>query len=1018
MRNVRSKKRRVLGIVAVAALLCLWFVTRPGISQQTLHSMYHQGWTIQQGAPSNIQSVRLGPDGMLWMVTDDGFYRFDGQSFDRYAFPPDRRLKQPINTMDIGDDGSLWLGFTFGGLARVRNHQVRIFTDADGMPKGQIHGITAEADATWFCSSVGLISVVGDRILRHGEAEGLPARQCIGRIGARDHNEWIVYTDGLFLRTPGQQKFVRVWSEASGIDWCTESQVPGLWCLTMDHHIDHLILRNGALVNDDIQQAPPGTYALDSRSDGFLYVITNSHGLYRVSEKQLLQSGKFLELAENYDAKDGLTDSTSGPVFLDKEGSLWVSTISGINQFRPKNFHDAGLGPPYALIPASGTRGTTNIVGKDRVYDIDTHKPITPAFKNYIAALYRALDQSLWVSDCVDLYHVDSKGHVQNVVPPFDINNPPANRCIRAFTQDEIGDLWASVNRLQVYAHKDGAWVPGTKYGLPNIPAVSAYRDSAGVPWFGYMNNLIAKVAAGRATIFSEKDGLQVGITSVFAELRNNLLVGGTAGVAMLKGAHFYPLVLLNGDLLRTVTGIAVDPSGDLWLNSANGVVRIPAADIDAFVRDPAHRVQSEVFDFHDGVTGTTNPLMVDSAWMGANGLLYVLTRSNAQTINPEKIHRNTVVPKVYVTAITSDAIHSDDPADSFITNKKPQSIAIRYTTSSHLIPDRVRFRYMLEGYDKDWVEAGTRRTAFYSHLPPGHYTFRVTACNDSGVWNEKGTSLAIFVPPTFMQTRWFTALLVTVALLLAFLLYRLQLESAKQRIRERLLARSAERERIARELHDSFFPGVEALLLHIHAASSKLPLAPSARASINDAFDQADGVMAQGRGLVYDLRQTDKEEDFEQSVRSYVDNLGADTRSQIEITKRGNDRLLEPTVAAELLSVAKEAIWNAIRHAEATRIIVAIEQRRDSLVICIDDDGTGIDVSVLERGYRPGHFGLQGMRERADKLRAKFEIKRASIGGTRVCLRVPASIAYVSKTNQVSSRWFGFFTPSQRGDA
>jgi signal transduction histidine kinase len=324
-------------------------------------------------------------------------------------------------------------------------------------------------------------------------------------------------------------------------------------------------------------------------------------------------------------------------------------------------------------------------------------------------------------------------------------------------------------------------------------------------------------------------------------------------------------------------------------------------------------------------------------------------------------------------------------------------SLQIEYSAGSLTIPERVRFRHKLDGLDSDWQDAGTRREALYTNLGPGRYTFRVAAANNDGVWNEAGASIAFTIPPAFYQTRWFYALCALGCLGLLAALYRARVRQIASQVRGRLEERLAERERIARELHDTLLQGMQGLIWRFQAAADRIPSGEPARQLLEQSLDRADKLLGESRDKVKDLRPAAGD------AAELADALAAEGEqfaqlhpAEFRVSAHGTRRSLHPIVREEGFLIGREALGNAFAHARAARIEAEVTYDDTALHIRVRDNGQGIDTAVLNAGGRAGHFGLIGMRERAKKLGAQLEVWSKPGNGTEVDLRVPAKVAYV----------------------
>jgi signal transduction histidine kinase len=335
-------------------------------------------------------------------------------------------------------------------------------------------------------------------------------------------------------------------------------------------------------------------------------------------------------------------------------------------------------------------------------------------------------------------------------------------------------------------------------------------------------------------------------------------------------------------------------------------------------------------------------------------------------------------------------------PWDTLKLPARTTGLQIAYTAPSLMIPERVRFRYKLEGVENDWQEAGPRRTTNYSNLGPGAYHFRVIACNNDGVWNEEGAHLDFNIAPAWYQTLWFRAFYIAAAIVTLYLLYLLRLRQVTQRVRGQIVARFEEREKIARDLHDTLLQGVQGLILKVDAAARQMPMHEPFRQSIAKALDYGDEVLAEGRDRVRSLRgSTESLNDLPAAFRRVAEETPHDGALAFQVVVEGNLREVHPLVLEECFLIGREALINALRHSHALHVKVEIAYHPKQFCLRVRDDGRGIDPEVLQQGRRPDHWGLLGMRERAQTMGAQLRLWSRPEGGTEVELMVPGTTAY-----------------------
>jgi signal transduction histidine kinase len=373
--------------------------------------------------------------------------------------------------------------------------------------------------------------------------------------------------------------------------------------------------------------------------------------------------------------------------------------------------------------------------------------------------------------------------------------------------------------------------------------------------------------------------------------------------------------------------------------------------------------------------------------------------------IDPAHLAFNSQRPPVVLEALV-DGDKSFPVQDALKLPPHLRSLRLDYTALSFVAPQDVHFRYRLEGHDADWQDAGTRRQAFYNDLPPGQYRFHVIASNNDGVWNDQGASLSFYVMPTFYQRIWFKVLIGLLVLAALWLFYMYRLSLATEQVRIRLTERLAERERIARDLHDTFFQGIQGLLLRFNTATTQLPADEPARPIFVAALEQSDQVMLEGRKLVLDLRDTGESAELEDLISQAGEDLRSLHPAQFQLTMLGERRALQSTTSRELYSLIREALYNAFRHANATLIEVEVHYTAENLTIRVRDNGIGMDEDVLRDGRRAGHWGLPGMYERAAKLGGTLTLWSGAGTGTELEVSIPAASAFREGAKSFLPEW------------
>jgi signal transduction histidine kinase len=397
---------------------------------------------------------------------------------------------------------------------------------------------------------------------------------------------------------------------------------------------------------------------------------------------------------------------------------------------------------------------------------------------------------------------------------------------------------------------------------------------------------------------------------------------------------------------------------------------------------------------FGDGLTSRPHSHTQRAMVQGGDGRLWIATETGTLWMNPERIEHNDSPPGVAIKSLTADDRLYRDPS-SLELPAGTANVGIDCAVLSFADPKHTRARYKLEGFDRAWLDLGAGRQAFYTNLPPRKYRFHLIAANSDGIWNRDGVSVTFEIPPTFLQSRWFLALCVAVSIALLWLLYRLRAAQIADRVRTALEERLGERERIARELHDTLLQGVQGLILRFQSVANRMPPAEPIRALLESALKRADEVVAEGRRRVRDLRIDDRLRDLQVILRELADDAEFDPPVPIRVVVEGKSRTIHALVLAEITRICGEALINVARHARATAVDAVITFGEQQFRLLIRDDGVGIESSILAHGGKQDHFGLIGMRERAEGIGGTLSIDSRPGKGTDVVLTLPARRAY-----------------------
>jgi signal transduction histidine kinase/ligand-binding sensor domain-containing protein len=915
----------------------------------SLASYGRQSWVMENGLPQNtVQTIAQTRDGFLWLGTEVGLVRFDGNSFVLL----DQASKPALPGSDVScllatSDGALWIG-TGDGLARLQDGLVTTFTTANGMPGNSIRALRQGREDTVNVSTQdGSVEIKGSRVTPLLVDWNDGPRPLFHIQLTNKFDVSVNTTAVLIVEKDHPQQTLVVGKDFPGtrIQTAFADQEGALWIGT-----------NGGLVRYSSGKIDrfPVTDPLANASilsiiedrEGNLWVGTETGGLH------ILRDERF----RTYGTRDGLSSDASTTVVEDNAGTLWVGT--------------GGSGLDAISRNGSNFSKVKTLTVRDGLSS------------NVILSLSAAPNGDLWVGT------PDGLSRVRNgsVVSYTSADGLPDD-FIRSLLVEADGSLWIGTRRG--LAH----WNPGApgmhmdiftqSTGLGSDLVGAMARDKNGNLWVATLAGLSRLQGGPKPSIsnFTSADGLSSNVITALLQRGDGTLLIGTQGHGwnLWNGQHFLP-VARTGLNHTTIHAILDDERGHIWFATANGIAR---CDCD-MAGGCSHWME---FGPADGLR--TRQMATNShpsAWRSRGGLLWFATPKGLVEVDPEHFPINTIPPPVVLVRFAVDDVDQPVNDDSLNVGAGHNHFQFDYAGLSFTAPQKVRYRYMLEGFDHQWTEAGSRRSAYYTSIPPGHYTFRVQAANNDGFWNDEGAALAFALRPHFYQTIWFYLLLLAFAAALVFLAFRLRLLRAQREFNAVL----AERNRIAREVHDTLAQGYVGVSVQLEVLSELLRnnKTDAAVRQLDTARQHVREGLAEARQSIWALRSQDNAENTlpVKLRRATEQNDGNGIEATFSLY--GAYRSMAPEMEREFLRVGQEAIHNVKKHAGATHLVVQLEYGLAEIALVVRDDGRGF--KVTERvDSPPGHYGLTGMRERAEAIGGTLEVTSEPGFGTTVRLQV-----------------------------
>jgi signal transduction histidine kinase len=962
-----SLHRAVLAVLILSSIFA---------SAQAASNLGHQSWTTENGLPQNsAHAIFQSRDGYLWIATEGGIARFNGIEFKVFQ----RENTPAITSDDIscfaqGNDDALWIG-TADGVLRYHQGSFQHYGTAQGLPSSDVLSIAAHDNSIYVLTGAGLAQFNGngfstlntpstptaiafsdDRLLIATRSSLLQAR---GATIAPAYQQFLPAKQPVLAfgylpdRTPWQRTATSLSFTANG---------------------NPRTLDPSAFDGARIESFLPG-------SQGGLWIGT-SKGLYHLDDP-LSPPHLLAELG---------TDSILS-LREDAEGNLWIGTdTSGLHILRHRNFRSLpGISNRMltALTQTSdgamwiGSNGeglSRRLAGKQRALSARDGLG-----SDIILSLAPGPNEDLWVGTPDGLNHVQG-----NRITSITSADGLPDDFIRSLLLDEDGTLWIGTRRG--LAHLDGKKITTITHadGLGSDLVGALVRPvGSNDLWIATLDGL-SLLHNGSIRTFTTRDGLSGNIvTALLPDTQGNLWIGTRDNGLTVRTPDGRFLAFHRADLPQalpqTVDSITGDDIGSLWLGTAHGIFRARLLDLLACATSPSCPLHIDHYGTSDGMpTEEVSAVGHPAVWKLSDGTLWFATRKGVAIVDPAHLFFNRVAPPVAIERFTVD-----DRTESSGVSIPPghSRLAFEYAGLSFVAPSRVRYRYRLEGFDRQWTEAGSRRTAYYTNLPPGRYRFQVQAANNDGLWNERGAELSFSIRPPFYRTLWFLLLASALLVGLAVLLYRLRLH----RLRSQFAAVLAERNRVAREIHDTLAQSFVGVSVQLELATQLL-----AQQQVDAARQQLDQTrayvregIAEARRSIWDLRAATAQNTLPTRLTHLAEQFGSNNL-KLQIQIGGTYRPLDATVESEVLRVSQEALTNVIRHSQATSATLTLNYEPMLLMLTVADNGQGFSTAKEGLFTAQGHFGLQGMRERAQHIGAQLSISSSPSQGTQLTLTVP----------------------------
>ncbi|MGC1871382.1 MAG: two-component regulator propeller domain-containing protein [Acidobacteriaceae bacterium] len=1025
-----SREARLLRWIAFTLLILACSSSRALNPDRKLSQYGLQTWQTDSGLPQNsVRAILQTRNGFLWFATREGVARFDGIDFTVY----NRRNTPQLLSNDVrgllqDHDGNLWIS-TADGLTRQRDGQFSAFTTAQGLPDNSIWSVFQDRRGeVWAITAGGLAQYRHDRFVPYTTQQGLSSNTISAVADGPNGTLWVATDSGLnqikegrvkkpFAASPiGSETIRAIATDPAGALWVgTQNGVQqfsngtirtyGVANSLPDSEVDVLLsdkagniwvgtpaglamIQNGNLTAYTTANGLPGNQiqALYKDREGALWVGTN-HGIARIRNGTI----------SVFSSKQGLSENLILAMDEDREGSLWVGTESaGVALLKDQKFmtltESDGLSDNLVSSVLQGPDGDmwigTDGGGLNR-YDgshVSVFTEKQGLTSGTILSLAADAKGNLWVGTPDGLNHLDHGRFTAS-----DATDLLPDEFVRSLLTASDGSLWVGTRHGLAQINGSHASTYTQADGLANDFVGALTQGSDGSLWIGTLHGL-SHFVHGKFINYTKGNGLSSDvITALMLDSQHHLWIGTNGeGLDFLTTdgpqhrAHSFSA---NLGLPDVIDGILEDRSGALWISSNTGIFRVRIADLMDVAAGRSHSLAITSYGAADGMkirecSGIGHP----SSWKAKDGTLWFSTLKGVAWIDPAKLQRNMVAPLVAIEQVSVD--EKDMPLTAPVSIGPGHSrFAFHYAGLSFIAPQKVHYKYRLTGFDRTWIDARTRRVAYYTNIPPGNYRFEVLAANNDGVWSTAPATFSFQLQPYFTQTYWFYLLCALLILLLAWLVYRWRVHQVESRFRAVL----AERTRIAREIHDTLAQGFVGISVQLELAAQMLSTSPqTVREQLNQTRKLVRDSLAEARSSIWNLRSNEPGSvDFAARFSTAIRARTASAPIETNIQFTGTYRPLPENVESELLKIALEAVANVLQHADATRVDINVHYEIRRLTMQIEDNGVGISNDAADP-TPAGHFGVIGMRERTHAIAGTFTMNSVPGAGTKVSIELP----------------------------
>jgi len=940
-------------------------------------------WREADGlAQSRIRAIAQTRDGYIWLGTDGGLVRFNGQHFTQFSVESGDLKDNEVWALQEDDAGALWIGTYGGGLTQLKDGRFKTFTTADGLPDDVVLEVAKDPSGDlWILTPQGLARYGKGGLRRVSTGDGLAdvhvtavapnapggalfaVRSDLYRFSdnrfqlvsnetakygyieklmpAADGSLWIGFSSGVIIRKSQGSSHVIPFEERTcgRIHRLYQDPRGGIWAAVGKRLVK---LRDGVFRPVPIETGTPplgSVYSVLMDREGGVWLGLQSNGAARLRVNQL----------STLSEPDGLPDDRARSVFQDSRGRVWIGTADGLALF------------------VNGTIRSVERRGGPQIWDV--------------RSIAEDSSGNLWISAGKELLVKKGSGSFARV------RGWKATHEIETLYSDSCGNLWIGTDGAGLFRYAKGRFSNfNVSSGLGSNRIRAMLADRTGALWISTFGSGVSKYFAGRFTTYNSKNGLAGDrVVAMHEDEEGALWLATRQGLTRFAQGSFFTWRGSSGLFNSFVYSILDDGAGSFWFSSAEGIFRVAKSELRAYARGEIARVTSVAYGERDGMkTRAGNVGNQPVAWKTANRQMLFCSMRGVVVVDPARLAADTFVPPTYIEKVLVN--RRDQAPDKRVRVALDQGeLEIHYSALSYAAPAKLCFRYMLENFDRDWIYAGSRRFTYYANLPPGSYRFRVAARKMGGEWSEAQSAYEVDFKQPFYRTTFFLFSVMAGVLVFAWGAYWFHMHE----VRARYAAVLAERNRISRDIHDTLAQNLAGIALQLDSVHMQLQnVGGGLRDRIEEACNLTRYSLAEARRAIVDLRSDSLESrPLELVLPELAGRVAPSLPTHVEVI--GTPRRINPVAERNLLRILQEALTNAARHAGLCRVEVELRYAPDLLALRVTDNGSGFEPASAG-GTESGHFGLIGMRERAERLGGRLTLNSKLGVGTELRVEVP----------------------------